>query len=280
MTNKRKLSLSGGEIIRKALLILIICALALIEIWYRGQNDPSDIITDWYNCLSRLCGAFAALIFIIEFSFLKILHPLGNKRLSGMLYTLPALAVAINNFPWVSLAMGDCSIQADVHQIVFYAFICLCVGLFEEFAFRGCALMILLKNRRTTRLGVFMAIFWSSVIFGIVHLINIFVSSPGAVLLQIGYSALIGGLCCMVLLETGNIWLCAVIHGLYNFGGGIVSRLGNGTIWTAQEVAFTAIIGVAVAVFSVIRFLTMPLELADELFLNNKKHKKENYDNV
>ena len=280
MTDKRKISLSGGEIARKALLILIIASLALVEIWYRAQNDPSDLVTDWYNCLSRLCGALAALIFIIEFSFLKILHPLGNKRLSGILYVLPALAVAVNNFPWVSLVTRDCSIQANAQQILFYAFICLCVGLFEELAFRGCALMIFLKKRRTTRLGVFMAIFWSSVIFGVVHLVNIFISSPGAVLLQIGYSALIGGLCCMVLLETGNIWLCAVIHALYNFGGGVVSRLGSGTIWTEREILLTAIIGVAVAVFSVVRFLTMPLERANELFTNDKKQKKENYGDI
>ena len=122
-----------------------------------------------------------------------------------------------------------------------------------------------------------MAIFWSSVIFGIVHLSNIFVASPGAVLLQMGYSALIGGLCCMVLLETGNIWLCVIIHALYNFAGGVVGRLGSGTIWTSEEVALTAILGVLVAIFSVWRFLTMPIERADQLF---KKEKKENYDNI
>ena len=128
-----------------------------------------------------------------------------------------------------------------------------------------------------------MAIFWSSVIFGVVHLANIFVASPGAVLLQIGYSALIGGLCCMVLLETGNIWLCAIIHALYNFGGGVVSRLGGGTIWTPAEVALTAILGALVAIFSVWRFLTMPLERAEELFIRSiteKTQKKEEYDNI
>ena len=126
--------------------------------------------------------------------------------------------------------------------------------------------MLFLKKRRHTRLGIFMAIFWSSVIFGAVHLVNIFISSPGAVLLQIGYSALIGGLCCLVLLETGNIWMCVIVHALYNFAGGVVPRLGEGEIWTAPEVAITAIIGVIVAALSVWRFLTMPLSCADDLF--------------
>ena len=277
MADNKKSSASMAEIVRKVLLIAVIVALVGVEIWYRSQSAPSATVSDLYNSLSRLCGALAALIFMIEFSFFRVLHPLGNRKAIGLLYILPALAVAINNFPWVSMAMGDCSISANAGELIFYAFICLCVGLFEELAFRGCALMIFLRKRRTTRLGVFMAIFWSSVIFGIVHLSNIFVASPGAVLLQMGYSALIGGLCCMVLLETGNIWLCVITHALYNFAGGVVGRLGSGTIWTSEEVALTAILGVLVAIFSVWRFLTMPIERADQLF---KKEKKENYDNI
>ena len=277
MADKKKSSARIGDVVLKLLLIAVIIALAVVEIWYRAQSAPTQTVIDLYNSLSRLCGALAALIFMIEFSFLRILHPLGNKNFKGLLFILPALAVAINNFPWVSMATGDCSLNANASDIIFYAFICLCVGLFEELAFRGCALMIFLKKRRTTRLGVFMAIFWSSVIFGAVHLVNIFVASPGAVLLQIGYSALIGGMCCMVLLETGNIWLCVLTHALYNFAGGVVGQLGGGTIWTGEEIALTALVGVAVAVFSVWRFMTMPLENAEQLF---EKEKKKNDDNV
>ena len=111
-----------GEIARKAILIVVIVALVGVEIWYRAQSSPSQTVIDLYNSLSRLCGAFAALIFMIEFSFLRILHPLGNRKIIGLVYILPALAVAINNFPWVSMASGDCTLSANTKEMLFYAF--------------------------------------------------------------------------------------------------------------------------------------------------------------
>lgn len=257
---------SRGEIARKVLLLLMLAAVVAIELWYRLYDSPTELITELYSSLSRFFGGMVALLFIIEFSFVKILSPLGNHRTKALLYIIPALAVAINNFPWVSFIAGDCQLNATAGQMLFFAFSCLCVGLFEELTFRGCVLMLLLKSRTGSKLKIFMAIFWSSVVFGAVHLVNIFTSSPGAVFLQIGYSALIGALCCTVLLETGNIWLCVFTHSLYNFAGGVIPAFGEGTIWTAPEIAITTIVGVAVAIWSVIRFIRMPDERAAELF--------------
>ena len=269
MSEKRKLS--PAEITRKVLLVLMLAAVVAVEIWYRLCDSPSESVTELYSSLSRFFGGMVALIFILEFSFGKILRPLGNKRASALIFIIPALAVAINNFPWVSLAMGDCSFGGSVGDILLFAFSCFCVGFFEELAFRGCALMLLLKSRTATKLKIFMAIFWSSVVFGAVHLVNIFTASPGAVILQIGYSALIGGMCSLVLLETKNIWICVFIHALYNFAGGVVPRFGEGMIWTAPEVALTAALAVVVIVYCVWRFVTMPLEYADNLLKKQEK---------
>jgi membrane protease YdiL (CAAX protease family) len=213
-----------------------------------------------------------ALVFMLEFSLGHIFHPLGNKRLSAILYVIPALVISINNFPWVSFLSGDCTMSASFADFAFYAFICLCVGLFEEIAFRGCVLMFLLKKRTHSKLSVFMAIFWSSVVFGVIHMLNMFISSPGAVLLQMGYSALIGGLCSLVLLETKSIWACVFIHALYNFAGGVVPRFGEGAIWTAPEIVLTAVLGVAVAVYAVWRFVKMPLAYAKNLFEDRREY--------
>ena len=264
MSEKRRLSAS--EITRKVLLVLMLGAVVAVEIWYRLYESPPDSITEIYSSLSRFFGGMVALIFILEFSFGKVLRPLGNRRASALIFIIPALAVAINNFPWVSLIMGDCSFGGGAGDILFFAFSCFCVGFFEELTFRGCALMLLLKSRTKTKLRIFMAIFWSSVVFGVVHLVNIFTSSPGAVIMQIGYSSLIGALCCTILLETGNIWLCVFTHALYNFAGGVIPAFGEGTIWTGPEIAITAIVGVAVAIYSVVRFIKMPTERAEELF--------------
>ena len=269
-TNSKKKR--AGELFRKIALITLLAAVVALEIWYRMQSSPSELLTEIYSSVSRFWGALVALVFMVEFSFGSILHPLGNKSLKKLVFVIPAFVIAVNNFPWVSFLAGDCALDAELGDIAFYAIICLCVGLFEELAFRGCALMLLLKKRTATKLSIFMAIFWSSVLFGAVHLVNVFVSSPGAVLLQIGYSALIGGMCCLVLLETSNIWLCVFIHALYNFAGGVVPRLGTGIIWTGPEIALTAVLGVLVAVYSVYRFFfTLPLDSAEKLFKRKGK---------
>lgn len=268
--------LFSRNLLLKILLVLMLAAVVTVEIWYRLNDSPTEQITTLYSSLSRLFGGMVALVFIIEFSFGKILRPLGNKSARALVFVIPALAVAINNFPWVSFLSGDCTLEASFADILLLAFSCLAVGFFEEFAFRGCALMLLLRKKTGTKLKIFMAIFWSSVIFGAVHLVNIFTASPGAVLMQIGYSALIGALCCAVLLETGNLWLCVFIHALYNFGGALIPTYGEGSIWTGAEIAVTAAVGVAVAIISVVRFIKMPTERAEELFLTSTTSSDKN----
>ena len=87
-------------------------------------------------------------------------------------------------------------------------------------------------------------------------MINLFESSPGAVFLQIGYSSLIGAMCSVVLLKTSNIWLCVIIHGIYNFAGALVPRCGEGEIWDLFTVVLTAIVSVAVAAYMIVIFFT------------------------
>lgn len=258
-----------AETVRKLILVLFIIGLVAIEIAYRMIDGPSFIEEQLYLSATRVVGGAVCVIFMIEFSFSRIMHPLGNKKAAAILAVLPAFAVAVNNFPFVSFFTGDCGIAAGTGDVLIYALFCLSVGFFEEMAFRGCVLMYLLKKRAETKKGIFMAILWSSVAFGAVHLINLFTSSPGAVFLQLGYSALIGALCSVVLLETGNIWLCVLLHSVYNFVGNVIPTLGYGTMWTVPQMIFTAAVAVIVTVYTVWRFFRMPVSCARELYAKN-----------
>lgn len=255
------------QLIRKILLLVFMAALAAVEMIYRNIDASSNVAEYIYLAATRVIGGAVCIIFILEFSFSKILDPLGNRSAMSLLTVLPAFAVAINNFPFVSFFAGECGLDAPIADVAVYGLFCLAVGFFEEMAFRGCVLMYLLKKRVNTRLGIFMAILWSSVAFGAVHLINLFTSSPGAVLLQLGYSALIGALCSVVLLETGNIWLCVILHAVYNFVGNVIADLGTGIMWTVPQMIFTAVIAVIVTGYTVWRFFKIPLDKAKELFI-------------
>lgn len=256
----------SAQTLRKALLIFFVLLLLAVEIGYRTLGLEGYAAEMLYLSLTRFAGAAVCIIFMLEFSFHTIMHPLGNKQLLAIVAILPAFAVAINNFPFVSFLSGDCSLDASVPDILLFAMFCLSVGFFEEIAFRGCVLMYLLKKRSDSKKGIFMAIFWSSVVFGLIHLVNLITDSPIAVILQIGYSALIGALCSLVLLATKNIWLCVMLHATYNFVGNVIPKLGGGVMWTAGQIAFTAVVAVAVTVYSVWFFLKMPVSRATELY--------------
>ena len=256
--------------IRKTALLLLLALIVALELGFRSFNGVLNMSEDFYLTLSRILGGLACVVFMLEFSFHSPLSPLGNKRGLMLLAILPAFIIAINNFPFVSFFSGNCSMSADANDILVYALICLSVGFFEEMAFRGCALMYFLKKRTDTRLGVFFAIALSSCVFGLIHLVNIFTSSFGAVLRQIGYSALIGALCSVVLLATKNIWLCVLCHSLYNFCGGLIDSFGSGQMWTVPQIVFTAAVAVIVTVYTVWLFFKLPLSNAKELFKSAK----------
>ena len=266
MKNKKSVAL-----LRKIILITLLVALLALELSYRFLGEKILISESHYLTLSRLIGGVACVFFMLEFSFAEILKPWGNKSIKGILAILPAFVIAVNNFPFVSFFSGDCTISAKPIEILSYALFCLSVGFFEEMAFRGCAFMFFLKKRTDTRAKIFVAVFLSSVIFGVVHLVNLFTSSPGAVFLQIGYSALIGALCTVVLLETKNIWLCVICHGVYNFCGGLKGEFGSGVMWTKPQMIFTAVVAVAVAAYMIWLFFSMKLSKAKELYQKNNR---------
>ena len=257
---------------KKSLIVKIFFAVFLglllaIEVIYRVYPFDKEL----YMLLSRFVGGGACLLFMIEFSFTRILSPIGNKKPLLWLLTIPGFIIAINNFPFVSFFAGDCQVKSDAGSLLFYALICLGTGFFEEMAFRGCAFMLVLKGRTQSKKQIFLAIFLSSVVFGFIHIVNIFSSGPIAVILQIGYSALIGALCSMILLLTQNIWLCVILHATYNFCGGLIDSYGIGTQWTLPEIIFTAVVSVVVAIYFFILFFKMPTRFAEDLFLQKKK---------
>jgi hypothetical protein len=60
----------------------------------------------------------------------------------------------------------------------------------------------------------------------------------------VGYSFLIGGMLGTVLIKTENLWVCVILHALFDFGGLIVTYLGFGEF---QDIIFwilTAIGGI------------------------------------
>lgn len=191
----------------------------------------------------------------------------------SLLFGLPALAVAVNNAPIIGLLTGNAYITDPVGGVLIVVVYCLAIGMFEEFAFRGLFFMMILEGRRKSTGQIFWTTAVSSAVFGLVHLVNIAVgASPGATLLQVGYSFLIGGMCAIVLLKTGSIWYCVLLHTVYDIGGTIL-YVGGGVRWDAVTVTVTAVLGIAVAVFMTVALARIQPE--DIAFLFPEKQTKE-----
>ncbi|MBQ9162349.1 MAG: CPBP family intramembrane metalloprotease [Clostridia bacterium] len=256
---------------RQKLISLSIVAVSIVALLFFEIGKPQLAEEELLNQLitmtvTRYLGA-AAFIAVLAYSGYRVMNPLKQPFGKSLLFCLPAFLVVVNNMPILSLAWGNAYVERPVGYVLLFAAQCLAVGLFEEMAFRGVVFLSLLESRRGTKLGAFVSIAITSAVFGAVHLVNLFTgSSLPAVLLQVGYSTLIGAMCSVVLMKTANIWLCVVLHAVYNFCGNVVPTLGGGDWWDTPTVIFTAVLAVATTAFMTVAFFKMKPRELDRIY--------------
>ena len=130
--------------------------------------------------------------------------------------------------------------------------------MFEELAYRGVMLpLILIKIRRIEspiikKRPVFFTVAISSAVFALSHLINLLNGNIGGTFLQVGYTFLIGAMCGIVTVKTGNVILSALVHVIYNFCGMLIEYCGTGVMWTVEQMLFTAVVGVVVGAILIV----------------------------
>lgn len=114
------------------------------------------------------------------------------------------------------------------------------VGWSEEVMFRGLWLRGLQRS-----FGIWVGIIGSSLIFGAMHVLNVFLTGDlhGA-LVQAGAAFLSGVFLAAVRLRSGSLWTGIVLHGLWDAGTFLVAASGTGAV---ADVAATAASGPAAA---------------------------------
>ncbi len=239
--NKRKI------IMYSLITALLLCAVILGADWLplRFCKDKNRDI--WMRTiLGQTCGTVAVVI---------LLQYMGIRLFSWpqkLLWAIPCLIVAVNNFPFISYYNGNMSFaRTSATDVVLFAVYCFAIGFFEETVFRGVLFVLIAERLTKDRKGLVKTFVISACAFGFAHIFNIFGGNVGGTLLQIGYTTLTGGLFAFVLIKTKNLICCAVVHGVYNFCGLLLSAqgLGNGVVFDAGTVVMTAIIAVCAAIF-------------------------------
>jgi membrane protease YdiL (CAAX protease family) len=218
--------------------------------------------------LSRLIAAVVFMVILLSQGY-HILNPLRKPFGRSILWCLPAFAVVINNLPILALITGQARIVRDAPVYWFWFILqCFAIGLFEEITFRGVVLLRFAESRRTSHKGLLISILLSSAVFGAMHVVNLFSGAgPLAVLMQVGYSFLIGAMCAVVMFKTANLWLCVALHAIYDFCGSLVPTLGAGKLWDTPTVVFTAVLAVATTVYMILLFARMKPRETDRIYL-------------
>ena len=184
-----------------------------------------------------LCGFVARVGLSLLFCWM--LYQYGGRKymifdrqfLKYLLWSLPCFMVAIINFPFSALINKTVEvIRTDL--IGLYLLYVFSIALLEELIFRGVLLLIVSDYMRGKRYQYLLTALICSAIFSLFHLTNLFEGMGiGDVLLQCLYTFLIGGMLTITMLKTKNIWLCILIHTVFDFGGLLIVHLGVGNPW-------------------------------------------------
>lgn len=176
-------------------------------------------------------------------------------RIERWIFILPCIIIAVNNFPFFAYFSGKMQLYTnELLDFVLFGLHCISVGLFEEVVFRGVIFYFLASYFSKDKKGLIKTVVFSSILFGVSHLLNIFAgANVGATLLQVGYTVLTGGLFAFAFIQTKNILIPAFIHATYNFCGllfEIPARggLGTGVVFDVGTICTMATVCVVVGV--------------------------------
>ena len=256
-------------------IIAIFCVLFAVFQFFDIKFTSDIVRSAWIKHI--LSNSSATVVVII---LMKRLQIKAFQRPNRLVYFLPCIAMALVNLPFISYFNGNMSIvRNNTWDILFFVLYCLSVGILEELVFRGILFSAFLGRFPKDKKGMFKAFVFSSVFFGLAHLSNLFSGAGiGAVLLQVVYTTLTGGLFCFAFIQTKNILFSAGTHALYNMCGLIFEiparfGLGTGIIFDTGTIVVMAVVDVLIAIFVFYSLYKYPEEDRKALYdaLNVKK---------
>ncbi len=181
----------------------------LLELQY--DELKSDMIA---GIISRFLLVLVAILIIKNLN-LQNINGFGQKIIlrnyqALILPLLIIVLVAFSNFNTYTIFDND--------MLIIFTISVLLVGFAEELTFRGIILPVIIRANGEKNNAILIGIVLSSVLFGLIHYVNLFKDLnfsriTSIVIFATCFGSFAGGL----FLRTGNIALVAVLHGLFNF---------------------------------------------------------------
>ncbi len=227
--------------------IVVACFLAtLIFEPFSVHFFDDTLLNDLLNQVISLSFGSIATLFLLLLGKSKLLSPPQK-----LLYLLPALLVAVNNFPFFTYFAGEGGIVRTEWSVwLLFALSCLLTGFYEECAFRGVLFPLFARALPQNKRGLILSLTYSSLLFGVTHLLNLFFGAGVLdTLLQVVYSTLLGGLYAFLVVKTRSVLPAILTHALFNFCGLLLPTLGYGTWATWQNILIMLLPALFVGLF-------------------------------
>lgn len=207
--------------------------------------------------LPRLAVAILLVALIMRSDYSQNLRLNAQGLGRAVVWSIPCFAVAIVNFPFTALIGGSAVIER-VDLIWLFLLKCLSIALLEELFFRAMLLYFFKGEFAKKSNCILLAVIFSSAIFALMHVLNLFYGAGvGATLLQVGYTFLIGCMLSVMILKTKNVWLCVLVHFVFDIGGTIVTDLGYGRFQDLTFWILTAAVGTLCTVHIVLTLIKL-----------------------
>jgi len=246
-TDKNSKLRKNAEII---ILIILFTYSIVVEIFGYTFTDNNILFNNYNTLISRVLGGFFVLLVLLDYKFNIFKFKSFRNFLKSLLIILPSLLISINNLPIYALINQNAQVTQPLSYMLLFGASCLSIGFFEELLFRGLIFILILQRHPKTTKGIFWSVIISSAIFGLSHIFNLLAGAGfGVTILQVGYSFLMGCMWSVILLKTGNIWLCVILHSIYDFCGLLIPQMGQGVLWDIPTVIFTVILSIIVALY-------------------------------
>lgn len=167
-------------------------------------------------------------------------RPMGLARI---FWGLPLVAV-------VAVVFATSDIRVVPGTLLAATLLAVAIGFNEEIWFRG----LLLASLRT--LGSRRSVVAASVIFGALHLANLFTGQPlPALLLQFAFAALVGLVLAEIVALTGSLWIGIVWHVIYD-----AIALHVVDDFTAGGIVGLAVVTVLLAGYAAVLWRALPMD--------------------
>ena len=167
------------------------------------------------DLIGEIFYALIALIVMLTFKNSYVFTSKQTKFSKSLIYGAPMIAFSIVNLIESAFQIKSFSAGTFLNILLY----CIFIGITEEFLFRGWIQNEFIERFGDTKANVLRSILLASIIFGSVHIFNVFVTNQNLfeTILQCLNAVACGFLLGIVYYKTKNIWSVIFLHAFYDF---------------------------------------------------------------